>query len=73
MCGNKDNLISAPYLLREIIKGNTNEELITPEILLDFVNLLRSKVSEIFDASLPFVQTDIIERCEYCPFNVICR
>jgi RecB family exonuclease len=73
MCGKKENLITAPYLLREIVKGNSNEELVTPEMTEAFEDLLRTKVLEIFDKSIPFVQTEIVERCEFCPFNVICR
>ncbi|MBP1671040.1 MAG: hypothetical protein H6Q22_612 [Bacteroidetes bacterium] len=73
MCGKKENLITAPYLLREIVKGNSNEELVTPEMTDVFEDLLRTKVLEIFDKTVPFVQTEIVERCEFCPFNVICR
>lgn len=72
VCNKNENLITAPYLLREIVRGNSSEQLVTPEDMETFETLLREKVSEIFDPSIPFVQTDITDRCEFCPFNVIC-
>jgi len=33
---------------------------------------LRGVLDEMFDPRLPFLQTDMTDRCEYCPFREIC-
>lgn len=33
---------------------------------------LRETLEELFDPSVPFSQTEIVKKCEYCPYQVIC-
>jgi hypothetical protein len=33
---------------------------------------LRETLEELFDPSVPFSQTEIVKKCEYCPYKVIC-
>ena len=40
--------------------------------LADFESSLRGVLDEMFDPRLPFLQTDMTDRCEYCPFREIC-
>lgn len=39
----------------------------------DFKQLFEDCLSEIFDASVPFVQTTTGEACKWCPFTNICK
>ena len=40
--------------------------------LADFESSLRGVLDEMFDPRLPFLQTDMTDRCKYCPFRDIC-
>jgi RecB family exonuclease len=42
-------------------------------LLPRFEELLHAKLSEMFDPSRPFVQTDDTEACALCPYNEICN
>jgi RecB family exonuclease len=42
-------------------------------LLPRFEELLRAKLSEMFDLSRPFVQTNDTEACALCPYNEICH
>jgi hypothetical protein len=33
---------------------------------------LKETLEELFDPSVPFSQTEIVKKCEYCPYQVIC-
>ncbi len=39
----------------------------------EFRERLQMLLNEIFDPSVPFVQTDIKEKCMYCDFRTLCR
>lgn len=38
-----------------------------------FANKLQEKLDELFDESIPFVQTENKENCGYCPYKDICQ
>jgi len=38
-----------------------------------FENKLREKINELFDASVPFIQTNNLDTCKYCPYKDICQ
>ncbi len=52
------------------LKGNYNLE--TQEIEA-FSSKLQGMVKEIFDAKVPFRQTDDLDRCSYCEFKKVCK
>ncbi len=67
-------VIIAPYLLRELFKEDSGLEMIVDKELLDeFSGSLSTILGKIFDSTSPFIQTDDLIRCSYCPFSVICR
>ncbi len=67
-------VIIAPYLLRELFKEDSSLEMIVDkELLEEFSGSLNNTLLKIFDSTSPFIQTDDIVRCGYCPFSVICR
>ncbi|MFC2090485.1 PD-(D/E)XK nuclease family protein [Bacteroidota bacterium] len=39
----------------------------------EFLNGLKQVVMDLFDPAIPFRQTAVIERCEYCDFKEICQ
>ncbi|MDD4428156.1 MAG: PD-(D/E)XK nuclease family protein [Paludibacter sp.] len=39
----------------------------------DFISMLTTCVEEIFDPSIPFMQTQSAEACSYCDFKTICK
>lgn len=39
----------------------------------EYEKLLDGVLEELFDESKPFVQTQVIEHCEYCDFKTICK
>lgn len=60
-----------PYFLRELDqKYQIN---CTVEDLNSFRELLSSKISEILNIEMPFIQTASQKSCEYCIFKQICR
>ncbi|KIC96386.1 PD-(D/E)XK nuclease family protein [Flavihumibacter solisilvae] len=42
------------------------------EIIGETLPLLQSVIEEIFDENIPFDQTAITDRCQYCPYQTIC-
>jgi hypothetical protein len=42
-------------------------------LLPRFGKLLLAKLSDLFDVSRPFVQTDDVKACEWCPYSEICQ
>lgn len=43
------------------------------ELRDEYLELLRSKLEELYDYSKDFVQTDKVKDCSYCSFALICR
>ena len=39
----------------------------------DFRILLQQLLQEIFNPDIPFTQTEIISKCEYCDFKSLCK
>jgi RecB family exonuclease len=39
----------------------------------EFEEELRANLSELFDTSVPFVQTPDVKKCEWCDFRTVCR
>ncbi|MCK9628950.1 MAG: PD-(D/E)XK nuclease family protein [Bacteroidales bacterium] len=62
-----------PYMLRSIFKAKRYLRIIDNEVADNFMPLLASKLSDLFDKELPFTQTKNEKNCEYCPFKIICR
>ncbi|MGH2575692.1 MAG: PD-(D/E)XK nuclease family protein [Ignavibacteria bacterium] len=62
------------YYLRNMEDGISflDEEAVTSEELSNFEEGLKKKLSELFDTEIPFVQTEHIDRCKWCPYNSIC-
>ncbi len=73
------------YLLREINKENyspllrmgeksdINDFLNFHEYADEFESRLLQLLEELFDPDIPFKQTNVTERCEYCDFNTLCQ
>lgn len=59
----------SPYL-RE--KGTQTPLCYNSDVRARFTAALEALVAEIFDPSVPFVQTDRGRNCEFCPFTRIC-
>lgn len=59
----------SPYL-RE--KGIPTPLCYSPEVRARFTSALGALIDEIFDPSVPFVQTDKERNCKFCPFTRIC-
>ncbi len=45
----------------------------TPELLEEFEKHLSLKISEILSTDSPFIQTDDLDKCEYCAYAGICN
>ncbi|MDR2586121.1 MAG: PD-(D/E)XK nuclease family protein [Prevotellaceae bacterium] len=53
---------------------SSKSEVVDMDIYMDhFKSLLAHTLSQLFDLSLPFVQTKDIKHCTYCYYNQICR
>jgi CRISPR/Cas system-associated exonuclease Cas4 (RecB family) len=63
------------YQRKELNKGMklVSAEPLTKADLEPFEELLREKISEIYDPGIPFTQTEHVQNCEYCPFAGICE
>jgi hypothetical protein len=74
---NKPTAIKAGlYRLKKVsegIKYINNGEVITTEQFSEFEIQLKNILSEIFNAEMPFVQTEDEKRCIYCSFKDICN
>ncbi|MFM7078761.1 MAG: PD-(D/E)XK nuclease family protein [Bacteroidota bacterium] len=61
------------YAVRQIKEGiSTPKEKIESADLDEFRNGLNAMVSDIFNPEKPFVQTQDLTRCSYCPYTGIC-
>ncbi|MFT6971718.1 MAG: hypothetical protein ACJAXX_002292, partial [Roseivirga sp.] len=49
-----------------------NGDVISNEIMNEFEDQLQQMVKEIYDTTVPFVQTEDVKRCEYCAYKKIC-
>ncbi len=73
-----ENIISGIITFRELsiglktVKVN-NSELLNTSVLNEFEMQLKQLLKDIFDPSLPFLQTTELANCEYCPFKGICN
>ena len=61
------NLVSVP----DPVDG-TNTSMLSASVLERFGGVLQAILAEIFDRSLPFVQTEDQARCVYCPYTGLC-
>ena len=52
--------------------GLPDKEPVTPQSLMEFEEILKSILMEIFDTEMPFIQTDVADDCRYCPYTSIC-
>ncbi len=48
-------------------------EAVTPEKLDHFEELLREKVNELMNRSIPFLPTPSDNACRYCPVKAFCE
>lgn len=71
MVAPEENTILSPYFLREL--GSKYDKSSGSAEVSEFRELLTEKISEILSPSIPFVQTENLKSCEYCPFKQICR
>jgi len=68
-----EKIIISPYMLRELFKGTNPEMIIDKELLDEFSIPLQETLMKIFDSTTPFDQTEVADRCNYCPYSIICR
>jgi len=66
-----NNSLLSPYFLREL--GTRFDNSAGPDELAEFKEGLESIISEILNPQIPFVQTENLKSCDYCPFKQICR
>jgi CRISPR/Cas system-associated exonuclease Cas4 (RecB family) len=52
--------------------SENNESLIREEDLAEFEKILEEILEEVYDLSVPFMQTEDVKRCEYCDFVSLC-
>ena len=71
MVAPEENTILSPYFLREL--GSKYDKSSGSAEVSEFRELLTEKISEILSPSIPFVQTENLKSCDYCPFKQICR
>ncbi len=55
-----------------MIAGLPEKEPVTPQSLMEFEEIIKSILMEIFDTEVPFIQTDVADDCRYCPYTSIC-
>jgi hypothetical protein len=48
-------------------------EVVTPEKLNRFEELLREKINELMNQDIPFVATPSDNSCRYCPVKAFCE
>jgi CRISPR/Cas system-associated exonuclease Cas4 (RecB family) len=49
-----------------------NDSLISEEDLNEFEKILKEILAEVYDFSIPFMQTEDMKRCENCDFINLC-
>lgn len=59
--------------LKELFKGGKGEFVADKEMLLKFEVLFKEVLDDIFDTSKPFTATDDVDKCERCPYKIICN
>lgn len=68
---------SGIYSLRNLkggfLKLNFKDKEITPDLITEFEEYIKVKVSELLDIQTPFTQTDTSENCQYCSFKSVCN
>ncbi|MEG1884800.1 MAG: PD-(D/E)XK nuclease family protein [Alistipes sp.] len=77
------DVVPALYYVRNINNKNYSPQLVDKELKTtggsyalyreSVEDLLRTKLSELFDASVPFVQCEDTDTCQYCDFKEICK
>jgi ATP-dependent helicase/nuclease subunit B len=55
------------------VKAPIKNEMLEKESLDEFAAVLKTLISEMFDAGRPFIQTSDTKNCEFCPFKTFCR
>ncbi len=59
------------------VTGRSQKLNLRDQVLEDFKEQfeikLREELNELFDVTVPFVQTSNLETCRYCPYKIICQ
>lgn len=67
-------IISLRFASKYLIPSNVDKrEVLNKGDLKEFEEVLESLLLEIFDQDTPFVQTDNLENCKYCPYQTMCN
>ncbi|NDP22107.1 MAG: PD-(D/E)XK nuclease family protein [Paludibacter sp.] len=71
------------YYIRDVFKDEFDTELINKELKEkvtdfepyknDFIQLLTTRLEDIFDPEIPFIQTENVKICQYCPYIGVCN
>jgi len=71
------------YYIRDVFKDEFDTELINKELKEkvtdfepyknDFIQLLTTCLEDIFDTEIPFIQTENVKICQYCPYIGVCN
>ena len=68
------------YFMRSSFKDTSSSIICNKEEVDDiapyfaeFEALLNEKISELFNQDIPFVQTEHVDNCKYCPFKSLCE
>ena len=79
----KSNTLPGIFYIRDVFKDDFNTELYNKDIKTkvmeykeykeDFKRNLTTCLEEIFDPGIPFVQTENIKNCQYCPYKGVCN
>jgi CRISPR/Cas system-associated exonuclease Cas4 (RecB family) len=59
--------------VHSLSSGENKETLLSEEDLTAFENILKEILEEIYDFSIPFMQTEDVKRCENCDFVNLCN
>jgi CRISPR/Cas system-associated exonuclease Cas4 (RecB family) len=73
-----EKLVSGIVTFRELTKGVKTvkfdkSDVLSTELLLEFENILKDVIKELFDKSVLFSQTEDTDNCLYCSFKGICN
>lgn len=72
MSANPD--VYSPYLCIKDSRGAKRSEVLDyDDVREDFLSAYRAKLTELYDETIPFVQTQDETLCAYCPFKRLCR
>lgn len=69
--GHEKQAVASKTVFNQGLKFQLEAELLE-SVKTEFINSLKLKVEEIFNADIPFIQTEVEDNCKFCPYLSIC-